>query len=244
MASRRRSRPAVSTVVTGVIAPSSRSRISDSASLGPPCRRAGGHGRQVSMTAARTMAGPSTSAWSSRSRTQSTQRLGVGHRQTAPPRRRRPGASMTASSPSSATTRPDSAASIRTSTSTSSPPPNCHGSRPKARSTSKSEGSWADAGSSDLGRTVDPVDPEGPGLAPVAVESDQVPVAVAEPEPGHVHLALFAPVVEADTGPLADGVEHQRERRQPVDGAQVDQRRRRPDGAANRRPSPSFSRAS
>ena len=90
----------------------------------------------------------------------------------------------------------------------------------------------------ELGQAGDPVDPEGPGLAPVAVEADHVPATVAEAESGHVDVASLPPVVESHRRPLADGVEHERQGGQPVDRRAGPPTGRRPDGGATPRPRP------
>ena len=152
--------------------------------------------------------------------------------------------STTASAPSSAATRAASAPSTSTSTSTASPSPNCQGSRAEGRVHVEVVGQPAEDGSPSSRRPVDPVDPEGAGLAAVAVEADQVPAAPPEPEAGDVHLPRLAPVPEGgDRGP-ADGLEQGREGRagRRTSGRSTSGVASPPSGDSP--PAPSFKRAS
>ncbi len=91
---------------------------------------------------------------------------------------------------------------------------------------SKSSGTRAEPGAPELGHLVDAVDPEGPGLTSVPVEPHQVPVALPEPEPGHVDLPGPAPVAERNHRALADGVEQRGQRGQAPEGGEVHERDR------------------
>ena len=57
-----------------------------------------------------------------------------------------------------------------------------------------------------------------------AVESDRIPIAVAEPKARHVHVTFLTAVVEPDRRPLADRIEEERKRSEAVDRTKVDQR--------------------
>ena len=127
--------------------------------------------------------------------------------------------STTASAPSSATTRDASAASTATSTSTASPDPELPRVAAERPVHVEPLGQLRRTRLPHLRQSVDPVHPEGPGLPPVAVRPTSVPVAPTEPDAGHVHRAEAAPVVEPDDSPAADGVEQDRQGREPVDRA-------------------------
>ena len=204
MASSRRSRPAVSS--GGAI--SGRPPPPASATQAVDHRGAGGR------------CGPSTSAWSSRSSDPQHQGVLIGDRQ---PHHHPAVVTVFDHGVGSQLghDRPDSAPSTSTSTSISSPVTELPRIAGEGQVDVEAVGQHRPTAGRRPRACPRPVDPEGAGVAAVAVEADHVPEAVPEPEPGRVDVAPLAPVAELDAGTGADGVEQQgqgREARRPTGG--------------------------